>query len=134
VKIDAVVLAGGDANRVDDSLSGPKSLIKVAGRPMIGYVMDALQSCDSLENIVIALPPEADPAPFRTYTDRIVTRGDGVVDAVAAAIEALGPEGRILVASSDTPMISRAAVEAFLDSCRRRSKLCSRAPSGRTCG
>jgi GTP:adenosylcobinamide-phosphate guanylyltransferase len=119
MKIDAVVLAGGEANRVHESLSGPKSLISVAGRPMISYVMDALKDCAGLDNIVISIPPDADPAPFRAYSDRIVTSGSGVVDAVTAAIEALGVEGSILVASSDTPMISRAAVESFLESCRR---------------
>ena len=53
MKVDVVVLAGGDASKVVPSLSGPKSLIDIAGRPMISYVTDALRHCRDL--CVVAL-------------------------------------------------------------------------------
>src|SRR3990170_4063068 len=119
MKIDAVVLAGGDANQVVPSLSGPKSLIDIAGRPMISYVMDALRRCPDLEKIAIALPQGTDTAAFAGLADQLVTGTRGVVDAIDRAIKLLGPEGFILIVSSDTPMISARAVNDFLASCGR---------------
>lgn len=118
MKVDAVVLAGGDASKVVASAAGPKSLIDIAGRPMIGYVTDALRQCSELDNIVIALPAGTDPAPFAGLGTKIVTDTHGVVDAIYQAIKVLDRDGYVMVVSSDTPMISAAALNDFLGDCK----------------
>ena len=117
--IDAVVLAGGEASKVDPSLSGPKSLIDIGGRPMISYVMDALNGCADLRQVVIALPEEAERARFESMADAVVEGTTGVIDAITKTIYTVGENGYILVVSSDTPMMSSEAVNEFLSSCRR---------------
>ena len=117
MKIDAVVLAGGDANQVVPSLAGPKSLINIAGRPMIAYVMDALRRSAGLKEIVVALSDGTEPEAFAGLGARIVTETHGVVDAIDKAIRVLNPEGYIMVVSSDTPMINARAINDFLDKC-----------------
>lgn len=118
MKIDVVVLAGGEASQVVDTLSGPKSLIDIGGRPMISYVMDALRQCPDLGRIVIALPTGADAVPFLGFSDLIAVDTTGVVDAIAKAIKVVGEEGSLLIVSSDAPMISSRAITDFLDLCR----------------
>ena len=117
MKVDAVVLAGGEANQVVPTLSGPKSLIDIAGRPMISYVTDALRHCSDLDNIVIALPVGTDPAAFAGLGTKIVTDTHGVVDAIDKALKVLDNDGYVMIVSSDTPMISTAAVNDFLAVC-----------------
>lgn len=117
MKVDVVVLAGGDAGKVVPSLSGPKSLIDIAGRPMISYVTDALSHCRDLDNIVIALPVGTDPAAFSSLGTKIITDTHGVVDAIDKALKVLEKDGYIMMVSSDTPMISPAAVNDFLALC-----------------
>ncbi len=117
MKIDVIVLAGGDASQIMPSLEGPKSLIKIAGRPMISYVMDALGQSNGLEEIVVALPAGTEPEAFAGLGARLITQTQGVVDAIDKAIGELGPDGYILVVSSDAPMISARAVNDFLSAC-----------------
>lgn len=119
MKIDAVVLAGGDAGKVVASLTGPKSLISIGGRPMISYVMDALRQCSRLDKIVVALPAGTDAGAFAGLGAELVLDTRGVIDAIDRVISATGPDGFILVVSSDTPMISAGAIDDFLTVCER---------------
>ncbi len=116
--LDVVVLAGGDAGKVDPELSGPKGLIEICGRPMIDYVMEALRGCPDLDTIVIAVSDPRDADKFSGRADKIVSGTRHVVDSIAKAIDAVGEEGEMLVVSSDTPMLSPEAIKDFLKQCR----------------
>lgn len=117
MKIDVVVLAGGDAETIDPSLRGPKSLVEIAGRPMISYVMEALRGCDNLGEVVVTVPRGCDPERFAGQADRIVTGAAGVVDAIDKAIKIVGDDGFLLIVSSDTPLITSPALVDFLKRC-----------------
>jgi len=121
MKIDAVVLAGGEASKVVPSLTGPKSLIPIGGRPMISYVMDALRQCSRLDKIVVALPAGTDPDDFAGLGAELVLDTRGVIDAIDRVINATNEDGYILVVSSDTPMVSVGAIDDFLTACERES-------------
>lgn len=117
--IDVVVLAGGDASKVNPAFSGPKSLIDIGGRPMISYVMDALSDCPALGEIVLALPEGAEKGPFEAFGGLIVEGTTGVVDGIAKSINLVGENGYVLIVSSDTPMIRSLAINDFLDNCQQ---------------
>ncbi len=117
MKIDVVVLAGGDASKVGSELNGPKSLIKICGRPMIDYVMDALGQCAVLGEIAIALPPGADQAAFTDFSGRIIPDTHGVIIAMLKATELFDDEGYLMAVSSDAPMISAQAIDDFVKRC-----------------
>lgn len=55
--MDAVVLAGGRANPKDPLYgmtgSGPKSMLMIAGKPMIQWVLDALSGAETIDSIAI---------------------------------------------------------------------------------
>lgn len=119
MEIDAIVLAGGDASRVDPSFTGPKSLIKVGGKPMIDYVMTALRDCAELRRTVIALPPGADRADFPWPADDFVEDAAGVIDAIKKSVLTLGEDGYMLIVSSDAPLITALGIKDFVGKCKR---------------
>lgn len=117
MKIDAVVLAGGDAQKVDASLEGPKSLINIAGQPMIEYVLEALRQSSALDRIAIALPAGTDKSVFKNISGQIIPDTQGVVDAMSKAVETFGDEGYLMAVSSDVPMINAEVIDAFIKNC-----------------
>lgn len=120
MKIDAVVLAGGDAQKVDASFEGPKSLINIAGQPMIEYVLEALRQSSSLDRIAIALPADTDKSVFKNITGQIIPDTHGVIDAMSKAVEAFGDEGYLMAVSSDIPMINAEVIDAFIKKCEEK--------------
>lgn len=119
VDIDVIVLAGGEASKVDPAFSGPKSLIEICGQPMLSYVMEALAGCTDLREIVVTLPVGVDVTRFAGLAERFVEGTTDVIDAIEKAIDILGKDGYILVVSSDTPLIHSAAIKGFIDKCRQ---------------
>ncbi|MEQ8835133.1 MAG: bifunctional UDP-N-acetylglucosamine diphosphorylase/glucosamine-1-phosphate N-acetyltransferase GlmU [Miltoncostaeaceae bacterium] len=109
--IGVVVLAAGQGTRMRSAL--PKVLHPLAGRPLIHWVLDALDAAEAAATVVVvghgaeavgaALPAGVDTA---VQPER---RGTG--DAAAIGIAGLPPEcDTVLVACGDTPLLSREAV------------------------
>jgi len=114
----AIVLAAGLGTRMRSAL--PKVLHGIAGRPMIGYLLERLREAQ-VARIVVVVGPEMDavaaavaPAETAVQAERL-----GTAHAVAAAREALaGHRGPVLIAFGDTPLIKAetlAAMRAALD-------------------
>lgn len=62
--MDAVLLAGGGSNPADPlhalSGDGPKALLPIAGKPMVQWVLDALEASDRVSSVaVVGLGPES---------------------------------------------------------------------------
>src|SRR5262245_56514934 len=112
----AVILAAGDSTRMKSSMS--KVLHPVAGRPMIGHVMDAVRRAGiSTSALVVGRDADAVTAAARIegtivnsylQTERLGT-GHAVL-AARAAIEAGYDD--ILVAYGDVPLITEATLRA----------------------
>ena len=51
--MDAVILAGGQGSRMEDSL--PKPLIKVKGKPILAYQLDYLLNSGKIEKIILSI-------------------------------------------------------------------------------
>ena len=55
MKVDAVVLAGGDGAVIDPQVS-VKGLVPVAGRPMVEWVVETLRGADPVAEIAVVVP------------------------------------------------------------------------------
>ena len=101
-----VILAAGKGTRMNSDL--PKVLHSLAGRPMIGHVLDAVTKL-APERVVVVVGPEMEAvttavAPVSTV---IQTQPLGTADAVRAAAPALvGFTGDVLVLYGDTPLVT----------------------------
>lgn len=120
--IPALVLAGarneGALRQISDATF--EALIELCGRPLAAWVIDALLRCPHIGRIIVVGPrvlQEGYPP------DRVVVLPpqDGMIENLAAGLEATLGAARVLVATGDIPLLTPAAVEEFLHLCARSS-------------
>jgi 2-C-methyl-D-erythritol 4-phosphate cytidylyltransferase len=81
----ALIVAAGRGERLGSG--GPKALVRVAGRPMLQWSIDALRQVQAVQAIVVALPADRlDAAPAQTIA---VAGGDTRSQSVSAALAAV---------------------------------------------
>lgn len=110
----AVVLAAGKGTRMKSDR--PKVLHTLAGRPMIGHVVDTLGRV-GLERIVVVVGPGMDSVASAVAPHPCVVQKAqlGTGDAVKAAREALtGFSGDVLIVYADAPLVSQATLQRLL--------------------
>ena len=118
-KTAAIVLAAGLGTRMESRL--PKVLHPLAGRPMIGHLMETLAGMD-LERILVVVGDDMEavaeavaPHPTVVQKERL-----GTGHAVRTACEAVdGFDGTVLVLYADAPLISRQTLMRMLEARRR---------------
>jgi 2-C-methyl-D-erythritol 4-phosphate cytidylyltransferase len=117
----AVVAAGGTGERLGAGI--PKTLVPLAGRPMISWCLEALRASQSVVKAVIAAPAgheaevealAADALPEASYS--VVTGGETRSESVANAIAALEAPDELVVHDAARPL---ATAELF-DRCVER--------------
>jgi bifunctional UDP-N-acetylglucosamine pyrophosphorylase / glucosamine-1-phosphate N-acetyltransferase len=123
----AVVLAAGMGTRMKSDL--PKVLCPVLGRPMIEYVLDALQAA-GVERVIAVIGYRADDVraalanrsnvEFVLQTERL-----GTGHAVKMAKENLaGVTGPVVIVAGDSPMLQSASVKKLLAHFERHRPAC----------
>jgi bifunctional UDP-N-acetylglucosamine pyrophosphorylase/glucosamine-1-phosphate N-acetyltransferase len=100
-----VILAAGKGSRMKSDL--PKVLHPLAGRPMIGHVLDTVATLVPERTVVVVGPGMEDVSAAVAPVPTVVqTRQLGTADAVRAAAPVLaGFAGDVLVLYGDTPLI-----------------------------
>ncbi len=125
-QVAAVVLAGYSPSEKDllaeYTRGGPKALIPIAGRPMLAYVVDALQGSRYVKHIVIVgLPPAALPE-LNGTVDYVPDAGGALANAEAGLQYVLdhwaGLDG-VLVATADVPTCTPEMIDDFIKDCSR---------------
>lgn len=112
MKMNAIVMAG-DVLQPDDKLfayagGGSKALIDIAGKPMVQWVLDALDNADNIDRVIaIGLSPESGvtckkPLHFVSNQGRMLAN---IVAGVNKSIE-LDPKSEyVMIVSSDIPSV-----------------------------
>ncbi|MBX6321928.1 MAG: bifunctional UDP-N-acetylglucosamine diphosphorylase/glucosamine-1-phosphate N-acetyltransferase GlmU [Rhodospirillaceae bacterium] len=115
----AVVLAAGKGVRMKSAR--PKVMHRVAGLPMIGHVLRALESLGCTQGAVVIAPGmEAVRAAVAPWPTVVQAEQLGTAHAVLAAQDALaGFAGDLLVAYGDTPLITGPTLGRLVE--RRRA-------------
>ncbi len=119
----AIVLAAGKGTRMKSEL--PKVLVPVNGRPMVEYVLDALQAA-GVERIVVVVGYRADLVrstighrPGVEFAEQTVQQGTG--HAVMMCREQLAThEGAVLVVTGDSPLVQSSSLTTL---CREFDRL-----------
>ena len=108
-----VILAAGKGTRMKSDL--PKVLHRVAGRPMVGHVLAAVQALDP-DHVVVVVGPGMDDvaAAVAPYPTAVQHRQRGTADAVRAAFGLLeGFDGDVVVLYGDTPLVTPDTLRAM---------------------
>jgi len=113
----AVVLAGGgrDAVAALDPKAPNKAFIEIAGRALVARTIDALRSVPRIQRVVAVAPDACAAHDALAGADERRSSGARMADSLRAGLEGLDPGRQALVAVSDLPILSRAAIDAFLD-------------------
>jgi bifunctional UDP-N-acetylglucosamine pyrophosphorylase/glucosamine-1-phosphate N-acetyltransferase len=123
----AIVLAAGKGTRMKSEL--PKVLVPVAGRPMVRYVIDALQAA-GVQRIVVVVGYRADlvraelaTVPGIEFADQTEQLGTG--HAVMMCRPQLADhQGPVIIVAGDSPMLQATSVAAVLAEFNRRGAAC----------
>ena len=119
---DAVILAGAKNNGAlkEASSASYEALIRVLGRPMIDYVIEALAACSRIKRILVVGPGEELVPEVRKKVNRVLEGGSSIVENIKRGIEALKTEDKVLIITSDIPLITPTAISEFLTMARDR--------------
>jgi GTP:adenosylcobinamide-phosphate guanylyltransferase len=113
--IDAIITAGGipvDGDPLFIYTQGiPKALLKITDKPMIQWVLDAVNDCEYIERVVIIGLPKDTPLVSRHETIFMESQGD-MLKNIQTAADALKRsdelDARAFIIASDVPGISSA--------------------------
>lgn len=123
----AIVLAAGKGTRMKSEL--PKVLIEVLGRPMIHYVLDALEKT-GVDEVLVVVGYRADLVraalvgrPGVRFVEQTEQLGTG--HAVMVCRETLqGHEGAVLIVTGDSPLAQPDSLRKLLDEFERERPAC----------
>lgn len=124
----AVVLAAGKGTRMQgDGEDSPKVMHQAVGRPLLRYVLDALDFVDPSDVIiVVGYKKEQVISAFGGYSFAVQQRQLGTGHAVMAAYSALGDfDGELLICYGDMPLIKRQTYRQLCDYHRQSSNACT---------
>jgi 2-C-methyl-D-erythritol 4-phosphate cytidylyltransferase len=96
----ALIVAAGSGERL--GAAQPKALVELAGRPLVQWSIDVLCRVQSIEEIVVAMPPDT-PAPYGVSA---VEGGAVRSDSVRRALAAAGKGDPVLVHDAARPLLS----------------------------
>jgi CTP:molybdopterin cytidylyltransferase MocA len=120
--VDVVVLASG-INRIplaEGVASRHKALIPFAGRPSLHYVLEALLAVPAIRSVCIEGPSLLDDALEDFRSDRRVVRIDGgetFLESLVLGLTHFSAARRVLFITADLPLVTSAAICAFLTGC-----------------
>jgi GTP:adenosylcobinamide-phosphate guanylyltransferase len=117
---DALVLAGGGKAEPLTEQEGVsnKAFIMLNNRPLLSYILQALEEAPSVDRIV-AMGPQIDLEILRQegYNIEILPEKESMLDNVAAGLEALDQDRLSLVVTSDIPLLTAKVLEEFIRLC-----------------
>lgn len=118
----AIVLAGGTKDDEWARQHGVKNkaFLPINDLPMINYVVAALRECPRIEQIIVVGPVEALTNWLPNDGIRILPEQGDIVDNVLAALQELPQDRKVLVCTSDIPMLTPEALCALFDAVKGR--------------
>jgi len=117
--IEAVVLAGSlnSGPLKECSPAGYEALIPVGSKVMVEYVVEALLNARQINRVLVVGPVE-ELSPLLSGTRVTLTRAaGGIMENVEAGLNQLPGEKRVLLVTSDIPMLTPRSVDDFIELC-----------------
>jgi GTP:adenosylcobinamide-phosphate guanylyltransferase len=119
--VNAIVLAGGtEQDQLALQHGYPnKALLPINDLPMITYVVNALQRCACVEQVVVVGPMDS-LSEFLPADIKLLPEVGNAVENVLAAIKLLPQDRKILICTSDIPLITPEALSSLFEATRDR--------------
>ncbi len=113
IKVDAVVLAGGDGAVIDPTVR-IKGLVPVAGKPMVEWVVEALRRAETVEGIAVVVPTAENLGAWVDKADKIVVSDRMFAENIFAGVDSFRTDRPTLVSTGDLPALTPEAVDDFV--------------------
>lgn len=114
--IPGIIMAGGPDSPGFAAAGEPaqRGLALIEGRPMIGYVVDALRGAPGIGEILVVCRPDFPGIPG---VDRVVPAAGDLVANIGAALAACPESEGVLLTTADVPFMTSEAVQDYLERC-----------------
>lgn len=116
----AIVAAAGAGDRL--GAGAPKALVELAGRPMVGWCLEALAAAETVTAVVIAAPPGLEQDLERAAREaapgldaRVATGGASRSESVSRALAHTGDAPIVLVHDAARPLVTAGLVDRCLE-------------------
>lgn len=123
MKITALVMAGGRGERLKTGEEKP--LLKLCGKPMIQYVIEALRNARNIGKIIVVTSryTRKTARKMRTFPIEVLEApGGGYIADVHYVIKKLKLEGPVIIVSADLPLINSAIINRVVERFKRCGK------------
>mgnify|MGYP000921590924 FL=1 len=110
----ALILAGTQEDCPLSKVHSNKALIKIHGKEMVKYIIDALKNLDFIDTVAI-VGPKQELSPIENQVDLIVDGGPSMTDNILRGAEIFHDEDMLLISTSDIPMITSEAIRDFAE-------------------
>lgn len=111
--VDAVVLAGGDGAVLDPACRF-KGLLPIAGRPMVEWVLDALNAAETVHEVAVVVPTAENLGAWVDRAGKLVVSNGSFVDNIIAGAGAFRADRKVLLVTGDIPALTPGAVDSFV--------------------
>lgn len=120
--MNAIVLAGGgpDAVSASDASLPNKAFIEIGGITLVERVIAALRSVPGITRIIVVAPVATHDRPALAGADERRADGARMVESLESGLAGAPPGELVLIAASDLPILTTAAVAEFLELARAR--------------
>jgi GTP:adenosylcobinamide-phosphate guanylyltransferase len=114
--LNAIVLAGGARDEVSAKTAGAanKAFVPIAGRTLVERTLAALRDAPSIGRIIVVAPRVTHGDPALALADERREDGKRISDSLRFGLAGAPPDELVLVAASDLPILTRAALEEFI--------------------
>jgi GTP:adenosylcobinamide-phosphate guanylyltransferase len=115
-------LAGGSPDAVAATVPGVpnKAFVPIGGSALVERVIAALRSAPEVERIIVVAPAAAHDDPALAGADERRADGARMVESLASGLAGLPLDADVLIAASDLPVLSAAAIAEFVAAARAR--------------
>lgn len=116
--IDCVILAGGkmESSLIPHSDAPSKGYIEIAGKPMMAYVISAVEKVKRIRRIVLAGDESLVPGFLKDKLFAIAPPGNSMMESLRSAVCALDPPpDRVLILPCDLVLLTPESVDDFID-------------------
>jgi GTP:adenosylcobinamide-phosphate guanylyltransferase len=122
-KVDVLILAGGNLSEDLQKYSAGydnRALLKIGGKYMIEYVVDALRGAPEIGDILVVGLKEPLEKVLGSRVTEVVEARDSMFDNLRLGVDRFARNDRLLIATCDIPLIDAQIVARFLDTCKKK--------------
>jgi GTP:adenosylcobinamide-phosphate guanylyltransferase len=113
-QVDALVLAGGDGEVIDPGVAA-KGLVKIAGKPMVQWVLEALRAAKTVREIAVVIPAGSDTGGWEHLADYLALSNGSFVENITAGVDALKGDIAVAGVTSDIPTLVPEAIDDLVE-------------------